>query len=86
MPIRVSAVDSELPLQKVNDEIMIAGTLTQHITLCLILIEAGSLTEICKSGDNGNEDSDDSEFPPVPEIGSHYWKEQRGKRGLRVRI
>jgi hypothetical protein len=48
-------------------------------------MQAGSLTETCKSSDDGNEDIDDSEFPPVPEVVASYWKEQRAKRGLSER-
>jgi hypothetical protein len=44
-------------------------------------MQVESLTEICKSSDCGNEDVADSEFPPVPEVISNYWKEQRAKRG-----
>jgi hypothetical protein len=75
MPIRVSAVD-DLLMQKLNGDqgVMVERTLVQHILLCLILIQVESLTEICKSSNNGNEDSDDTEFPPVPEIGPNYWK------------
>jgi hypothetical protein len=84
VPIRASAVDSDVPTQKVNGDngIMVGGTLTLHISSCLILIHVESLTGIFKSGDNGNEDVYDSEFPPVPEVVSNYWKEQRVKRGL----
>jgi hypothetical protein len=79
MPIRASAVESDSPMQKVNRDvvIMIGGTLTGQILLYLILIEAGSLTEICKSSNYGNEDSDDSEFPPVYEIRPNYWKKKQ---------
>jgi hypothetical protein len=54
-------------MQKVNrdDVIIVRGSFTQHILLCLILIEIGCLTEICKSSGNSNEDSDESKFPPV---------------------
>jgi hypothetical protein len=31
MPIRVFTVDSDLPMQKVNEGIIVGGTLTQHI-------------------------------------------------------
>ena len=62
----VSAVD-DLLMQRVNggDWIMVEGTLVHHILLCRILMQVESLTEICNSSDNGNEDSDDSEFPSV---------------------
>jgi hypothetical protein len=68
MPIRVSAVDSDFLMQKVNgdDGIMDKGILTQYILSCLILMQLESLTvtETCKSSDNGNEDVYDDEFPP----------------------
>jgi hypothetical protein len=84
VPIRVSAMDSNLLTQWVNrdDGIMVEGMLTQHLLSCLVLMQVESLTEICKSSDNGNEDIDDSEFPSVPEVISNYWKDQRAKRGL----
>jgi hypothetical protein len=45
-------------------------------------MEAGSLAEIYKSRNNGNEDSDDSEFPPVHEIRPNYWKKQQANQDL----
>ena len=38
-------------------------------------MQVESLTEICKSSDN--EDSDDSEFPPILEIGPNYSEKQQ---------
>jgi hypothetical protein len=74
VPIEVPAIDSDLLPQKCNsgDRIIVEGILIQHILLCLILIEVESLTEICNSSDNGNEDSDDSEFPPIHKIIPNY--------------
>jgi hypothetical protein len=82
IPIGVSAIDSGLLAQKCNsgDGIIVEGILIQHILLCLILIEAESLTEICNSSDNGNEDSDDSEFPPIHKIRPK--KKQQASRDL----
>lgn len=84
VPIRVSAVDSDVPTQKVNGDngIKVGGMLILHISSYLILIHVESLTGIFKSGDNGNGDVYDSEFPPVLEVVSNYWKEQRAKRNL----
>ncbi len=45
-------------------------------------MQVESLTEIYKSSDYSNKDVDDSEFPPVLEVISNYWKEQRAKQGL----
>ena len=45
-------------------------------------MEAGSLAEIYKSRGNGNEDSDDSEFPPIHKIIPNYWKKQQASRDL----
>jgi hypothetical protein len=79
MPIGVSAIDSNLLAQKCNsgDSIIVEGILIQHILLCLILIEAESLTEICNSSDSHNKDSDNSEFPPIHKIRSNYWEKQQ---------
>jgi hypothetical protein len=84
VPIEVPAIDSDLPLQKCNggDRIIVEGILIQHILLSLILIEVESLTEICNSSDNGNEDSDNSEFPPIHKIIPNYWKKQQASRDL----
>jgi hypothetical protein len=78
VPVIVSAMD-DLLMQRVNGEdgITVEGTLVQHTLLCLILMQVESLTEICKGSDN--EDLDDSEFPPVLEVVSNYWKEQQAK-------
>ena len=84
MPIRVSAIDSDLPAQKCNssDSIIVEGILIQHILLCLILIEVESLTEICNSSNNCNKDSDDSKFPPIHKIRPNYWKKPQASRDL----
>lgn len=84
MPIGMHAINSKLPAQKYDggDGIIVEGILIQHILLCLILIEVEPLTEICNSSDNGNEDSDDSEFPPIHKIRPNYWKIQQASRDL----
>jgi hypothetical protein len=73
VPIKMS-IRNDLLIQRVNreDGIMVEGKITfvQHILLYLILMQVESLTEICKS--INNKDLDDSEFPPVLEIGPHY--------------
>jgi hypothetical protein len=51
---------------------MVGGTLTLHISSWLILIHIESLTGICKSSNNGNEDVYNSEFPPVLKVVSKY--------------
>jgi hypothetical protein len=72
--IGVPAIDSDLLAQNCNgsDRIIVGDILIQHILLCLILIEVESLTEICNSSDNSNEDSDDSEFPSIHKIRPNY--------------
>jgi hypothetical protein len=69
-PIRASAVDSDLLMQKVNggDGIMAGGIRIYPILLRLILMRLESLTEIWKSSNNGNEDEDDMYFPTVQEL------------------
>jgi hypothetical protein len=49
-----------------DDGIMVEGTLTHYIYRCQILM--GSLTEICKSSNNGNKDEDNIYFPTVQEL------------------
>jgi hypothetical protein len=58
LPVRGSAADSNLLIQNMNKDnrILIRDMLTQHISLCLILMQVESLTEIYKSNDNRNED------------------------------
>jgi hypothetical protein len=70
MLIRMSAIGSELPIQKCNssNEIIVEGILIKYILLCLILIEVEFLTEICISSNNSNKDSDNSEFLPIYKI------------------
>jgi len=70
MPIRVSAIDSNLLAQKCNNSnsIIVKSILIQHILLCLILIEAESLIEICNSSNNNNKDLDNSKFPLIHKI------------------
>ncbi len=82
VPIRVSTIDALL-MQRVNREggITVEGMPVQPILLCQILMQVESLTEVYKGIDN--EDSDDSEFPSVPEIESNYRKKQRAKQDLR---
>jgi hypothetical protein len=84
VPIKVSAVGSDLLMQKVHrDEgIMARGMLTRHILLCLILMQVESLTAIYKSSGDSNEDVYDGRFPPVQEVISNFWKEQRAKQGM----
>jgi hypothetical protein len=84
VPIEVPAIDIDLPPQKCNsgDRIIVEGILIQHILLYLILIEVESLTEICNSSDNGNENLDNSEFPPIYKIIPNYWKKQQASRDL----
>jgi hypothetical protein len=74
VPIRASAVDSDVPTQKVNrdNRIIVGGTLTLHISSCLILIHVESLTRIFKSSDNVNKDVYNSEFPSVLKVVSNY--------------
>lgn len=74
--LRVPAIDSDLPAQNGNscDRIIVEGILIKYILLYLILIELGSVTEICNSSNNGNKDSDNSEFPPIHKIRPNYWK------------
>jgi len=68
VPIRVLAIGSDLPTQKVNNSnrIIVKGTLIKYILLYLILMQVDSFTEICKSSNNN------SEFPPIPEIRPNY--------------
>jgi hypothetical protein len=70
MLIRMSAIGSELPIQKCNssNKIIVEGILIKYILLCLILIEVEFLTEICISSNNSNKDSDNSEFLPIYKI------------------
>lgn len=67
-----------------DDRVLVGGTLTTHFTMPNINANR-ILTQICKSSDNDNEDVDDSEFPPILEVISNYWKERRVKRGLSSR-
>jgi hypothetical protein len=82
--IKVSTVDSDLFMQKVNTDkgIIAKGMLTRHILLCLILIQVESLTAIYKSSDSSNKDVYDSEFPLVLEVISNFWKEKGAKQGI----
>ena len=75
-PIRASAMDSDLLMQKVNgdDGIMVEGTLIQHNLWCLILIQVERLVEVFNNSDNGNETIDDTYFPTVPELISTMWE------------
>jgi hypothetical protein len=77
VPIAVSTVERDNPMQKTNgdDMIMARGSLTQQN---LILMEIGCLTEICKNSSNSNEDSDDNEFPPVHKIRPSVYLSQAG--------
>lgn len=67
LPVRGSAADSDLLIQDVNrdNRTLVGSVLTQHILLCLILMQVESLTKICKSNDNSNENLYNKESPPV---------------------
>ena len=66
-PIRAPTVDSDLLMQKVNryNRIMAKGICIYPILLRSILTRLESLTEICKSSNNGDDDEDDAYFPTV---------------------
>jgi hypothetical protein len=74
IPIRVSAIDSNLLVQKYNstDRIIAESIYIQYILLCQILTEVESLTEICNSSNNSNKDSDNSKFPLIYKIRPNY--------------
>jgi hypothetical protein len=49
-------------------KIIVEGTATHYIYRYRILMQVESLTKICRGGNKGNKDEDDTYFPTVQEL------------------